>query len=120
MFRHTNSIIAIAYRSFIASLCTIPYSQKEESCEVCGHVYSDKLVHFVCSCAKYNSVRDIYWSMLMDKFSVHFSTFLHTLSDWDFVCFILIKDNMDSSHIRRSRKPSCYHSQNMALSSCGK
>ena len=60
-------------------------------CDYCGYHYDDIVVHLFCACTKYAPVREVYWNIITDEFSVQLSTVLHSLPDWEFVCFILHK-----------------------------
>ena len=86
---------------FMASLCTVKVLEEPKLCEYCTRLYDHYLVHLISSCSKYNTAREVYWNILVDTLSPSSSAYLHSLSEWDFVCLIfkkVLKPNKDMTY----------------------
>jgi hypothetical protein len=86
------------YRSFShqcifwASLCTVRLGREVLKCEYCNLPYDNLVVHFVTSCNKYATAREVFWNILVDSVSVACSAYYNNLSDSDFISMLLRKE----------------------------
>jgi hypothetical protein len=75
----------------LASLCTYKHCQQYLECEYCNFQYNNLVVHFMTSCSKYATARQVFWNLLVDKVSVSCSAYFNRLSDEDFISLLLRK-----------------------------
>jgi hypothetical protein len=79
--------------SFMAKLCTLTDQNNLclQTCEYCDGQFHDFLEHFVVSCDKYAFNRECYWTVIVNQFSVEFSSYLYNLADSVFIDTMLGK-----------------------------
>ena len=59
-----------------------------QACVYCNRSFDDQLDH---CCVKYESTRELFWSLVINVFSVYMSSYLYNLSDSDMTSVILGK-----------------------------
>ena len=84
---------AVCYRKQLRKIAKLigvlcDYNVKK-NCVYCSKEFTDFLEHYICSCSKYKDTREFYWYLVLNKCSVHTSTYLYNLPDDLLVCVIL-------------------------------
>ena len=68
-------------RDFSKPNGVLNYFLYDKVCVYCKKTYSDQLDHFIHECSKYQHTRELFWSIIINEFSVAFSSYLYNLED---------------------------------------
>ena len=79
------------FRDLAKLNCVLYGSAGIPACVYCNKPFDDQLEHYMHHCIKYESTRELYWSVVINSFSVYLSRYLHNLSERDLTSVILGK-----------------------------